>query len=50
MGFRTTPKYTYTLQVKDLISLELVIQKQYLRMLKTRFYWVFGLAGIDIPL
>ena len=34
-----------SLQVKDLILLEMVIQNQYLRRSKTRFYWVFGLVG-----
>ena len=34
----------YTLQVKDLIFLDMVIQKHYLSRSKTRFCWVFGLV------
>ena len=40
-----------SLQVEDLILLGMVIviQNPYLTRQKTRFYWVFGLAGLCSP-
>ena len=41
-------RHIYTLQVNDLILLELVIQKHYSSKQMTWFYWVFGHVGIYI--